>query len=78
MELAKAVQKQVVMELNFIREMAVQEGAARTAEAIDRLLADRKGRFEKMVKRMKTAEKKVSRSDREDRRDRRRTREKTR
>ena len=68
--LAKAVQKQVVTELSFIRDFALEEGAVRTVEAIDRLLADRNERFEKMVKRMATEEK-VRRSDRDDKRDRR-------
>jgi len=69
--LAKAVQKQVVTEINFIRELALKEGAVRTTEAIDRLLADRNKRFEKMIKRIEAAEEKVRRSDQDDRRDRR-------
>lgn len=71
MGLAKAVQKQVVTELNFIREFALEERAVRTVEAIDHLLADRNERFKKMFKRMATEEEQVRRSNRDDRRDRR-------
>jgi len=52
LNLTKAVQKQVISELNFIREFAVEEGAVKTTEAIDRLLASREERFEKIINKM--------------------------
>ena len=52
-ELAKSARNQVIKELNFLKTVAVGEGAKKTAAAIDALLADRKVRFEKMIAQMK-------------------------
>ena len=52
-ELAKSARDQVIKELNFLKTVAVGEGAKKTAAAIDALLADRKVRFEKMIAQMK-------------------------
>ena len=51
--IAKSAQEQVIKELNFLKTVAVGEGAKKTAAAIDALLADRKVRFEKMIAQMK-------------------------
>ena len=48
--LAKAVQEQIVRELTFIRELAVEEKAAKTTAAIDGLLMMRKERFNATLK----------------------------
>jgi len=74
LNLAKAVQRQVASELNFIRELAVEEGAVKTTEAIDRLLTSRKERFEEVIKKMEEEKKKARRIEREGRRDKRPTR----
>ena len=37
------------MELIYLRKLAVEEGAAKTTEAIDRLLANRERRLERMA-----------------------------
>ena len=52
-ELAKSARDQVIKELNFLKTVAVGEGAKKTTAAIDALLADRKGRFEKLIAQMK-------------------------
>ena len=51
--IVKSAQEQVIKELNFLKTVAVGEGAKKTAAAIDALLADRKVRFEKMIAQMK-------------------------
>lgn len=50
--LAKAVQRQVTTELNFLRKFAVEEGAVKTTKAIDLLLANRRQRFKGILERM--------------------------
>ena len=52
-KLVKSVRDQVIKELNFLKTVAVGEGAKKTTAAIDALLADRKGRFEKLIAQMK-------------------------
>jgi len=52
-ELAKSARDQVIKELNFLKKVAVGEGAKKTAAAIDVLLADRKERIEKLIAQMK-------------------------
>jgi len=47
--LAEAVRDQVADELKFIRDIAVKEGAIKTAAAIDIVLADRNERYAKIV-----------------------------
>ncbi|HUT29258.1 MAG TPA: hypothetical protein VMX13_05655 [Sedimentisphaerales bacterium] len=61
MDLAEAVNKQTVAELVFVRQVAVEEGALKTAAAIDGLLLDRQDRFEKVSKKIEMA---MRRSDR--------------
>jgi len=67
--LVKAMQNQVMAEFNFLRELAVEEGAEKTAAAIDGLIADREKRFEEITKKMEAAMKRLSR-EREGRRGR--------
>lgn len=74
MSLAEAVQKQIVVELNMVRGLAVEEGAVKTTEAIDRLLAKRTERFEQVMKRMREAREKMRLGEREERGERGRTR----
>ena len=74
LNLAKAVQRQVVSELDFIRELAVEEGAVKTTEAIDRLLTSREKRFEKVINTMEEEKKRARRIEQEERRNRRPTR----
>ncbi len=52
-KLAEAVRDQIVNELNFLKGIAVEEGAVKTAKAIEILLADRKERLDKTIKQMK-------------------------
>jgi uncharacterized coiled-coil protein SlyX len=81
--LVTAAQEQVMAELNFVREIAVEEGAEKTTAAIDGLIADRQQRFEEMTKKMEVAikrlkereEKRVRGRDRRDRTQRRRSRD---
>ena len=55
--LAKAVQKTTIAELTLLRNLAVEEEAEKTVQAIDQLLADRNNRFEKIIKKLQTEEK---------------------
>ena len=74
--LVKAVQKQVMAEFIFLRELAVEEGAEKTAAAIDGLIADREKRFKEITQKMEAAMKSNRRGrDRRDRETRRRSRE---
>jgi hypothetical protein len=50
--LEKIVQEQGKAELNFLRELAVEEGALKTIEAVDRLLANKDKRLEQIVEKM--------------------------
>lgn len=50
--LEKAVQEQGKAELNFLRELTVKEGAVKTTEAIDRLLASKDKQLEQIVGKM--------------------------
>ena len=47
--LEKVVQEQSKAELNFLRELAVKEGAVKTTEVIDRLLASKDKQLEQIV-----------------------------
>ena len=47
--LEKAVQEQSKAELNFLRALAVEEGAVKTTEVIDRLLTNRDKQLEQIV-----------------------------
>ena len=82
-ELVKAVQKQLLDELNVLREIAVEEEAVKTTAAIDKLLGDRQERFKKVLKRMDVENEKMQRKEhlrnkRERDRDRERDRERDR
>jgi len=68
--LARTVQEQITAELNFIRELAVEEGAVKTTEGIDRLLTSRNERFEELSKRIDEERKRERLRGREERRDR--------
>lgn len=50
--LEKIVQEQSKAELNFLRGLAVKEGAVKTTEAIDRLLASKDKQLEQIVGKM--------------------------
>ena len=63
MELVKAVQKQLLDELNVLREIAVEEEAVKTTAAIDKLLGDRQERFEKVLERMDVENEKMQRKE---------------
>jgi hypothetical protein len=52
LDLALAVQKQITAEFNFLRELAVKEGAAKTTAAIDGILLDRQERFKDVVEKL--------------------------
>ncbi|MHC4758668.1 MAG: hypothetical protein ACYTE8_08420 [Planctomycetota bacterium] len=51
--LSKRVQDQVTAELNYIRKAAQTEGAAQTLEAIDKIIANRNERFDRINKRVR-------------------------
>jgi len=70
--LVKTVQEQVMAELNFLRELAVEEGAEKTVAAIDGLIADREKRLEEITQKMEAAMKRLR--EREGRRSRDRDR----
>ena len=55
--LAKAVHNQVNAELEFLLEIAIEEGAEKTIDAIDQLLAARNTRFEKIIKKLQVEQK---------------------
>ena len=75
LDLVQAVQEQVTVEFNFLRELAVEEGAVKTTAAIDGLLADRQERFGKIIKKMENDRERLRRrSEQEDRRSRDRDR----
>lgn len=69
--LAKVVQKQVMAEFNFLRELAVEEGAEKTAAAIDGLIADREKRFEEITQKMEATMNRLRERDGRRGRDRR-------
>jgi len=50
--LEKAMQEQSKAELNFLRALAVEEGALKTTEAIDHLLASRDKQLEQIVRKI--------------------------
>jgi len=70
--LAKTAEEQITAELNFIRELAVEEGAAKTTAAIDGLLAHRQKRSEEINQKLEEARKRQR--AREERKDKDRSR----
>lgn len=53
-DLARAVQKQLIAELAFIRELALEEKATKTAAAIEGLLLDKQQRYAKVLMKLET------------------------
>jgi hypothetical protein len=49
LDLALATQKQITAEFDFLKEIAVKEGAVKTAAAIDGILLDRQERFKGVI-----------------------------
>ena len=74
LNLAKAVQEQIVAELDFIRKFAVEEGATKTTAAIDGLLMSRQERFEEIIRNMEEERRRTHLAEREERRGRDRDR----
>jgi len=69
-DLAKAAQGQAIAELVFVRELALEEGAVKTAAAIEGLLLDKQERLGKVLKKLEATMRKLQRSGRRSRRDR--------
>lgn len=69
--LASFVHEQIVKELNFIRELAVEEGAVKTTAAIDGLLMMRQERFDRIIERLEEMRRRLrTREERREGRDR--------
>jgi hypothetical protein len=69
LDLALAVQKQITAEFNFLRELAVKEGAAKTTAAIDGILLDRQERFKNVIEKLEKESERYRRfTEREERR----------
>jgi hypothetical protein len=69
LDLALAVQKQIIVEFNFLREIAVEERAVKTTAAINKMLLDRQERFKDVIEKLeKERERLHRRSEREERR----------
>ena len=58
-DLLNAANEQVIIELGLLRELAFEEGAKRTATAIDLLLVSRNERFEKAIQKLKKEKEKL-------------------
>ncbi len=66
------MQDQTVSELEFIRNLAVQEGAAKTVIAIDLAIDKRKARYDEMIQNIKERqEREAQRAERETKREHR-------
>jgi hypothetical protein len=84
LNLALAVQKQITAELNFLRELAIEEGAVKTTAAIDKILLARQERFKSVIEKLEREKERLRRTrEREEReekrgRDRDRSRERSR
>jgi hypothetical protein len=63
-ELADLVHKQIVDELVFIRQVAVEEGALKTVAATEALLLERQERFEKVFGKFERSMRRAERSGR--------------
>ncbi len=65
-----AVQKQTMAELEFIRDLAIQEGATKTAKAVELAMEKRKVRYDEMVQNVKERqEREAARAERESKRE---------
>ncbi|MHC4573865.1 MAG: hypothetical protein ACYS76_06995 [Planctomycetota bacterium] len=74
-DLAQAVHNQAIEELVLVRKLALEEGASKTAAAVEALLLDRQERYGKMLNKMEAEERRMMRrSERGYRRSRGRTR----
>lgn len=67
--LAKAVEEQIDAELTFVRQVAAEEGSLKTTAAIDGLILERQGRFDKIFRRMEASIRRGRRGQRGFRRD---------
>lgn len=81
LELVLAVQQQITTELDFLRQLAIEEGAVKTTVAIDRILSDRQVRYKDIIERFEREQERLRREEergradnRERGRDRRRSR----
>ncbi len=72
-KLIESVQEQVLAELQFVKDLAVEEKAEKTAAAIDGLIANRQKRFDEVLEKLEKR-----RQQEKKREDRRRDREPTR
>jgi hypothetical protein len=69
LDLALEVQKQITAEFKFLRELAVKEGATKTAAAIDGILLDRQERFKDVIEKLEKETERYHRlAEREERR----------
>ena len=66
LSLGRAVQKQVMAELNIIRKTAAEEGATKTVAAVDYLILKRGTQLEDLVRKSELARKKALRQKREE------------
>ena len=65
-KMLEASQKQTEAELNFIRNLAIEEGASKTVKAVDIVIEKRKERFEQMIQSAKERqERDTERTERE-------------
>ncbi len=62
--LAEAAHKQVLTELGLIRQLAVEEGASKTAAAIEAVLLERQQRFGEVLRRAEMARRRMRRNER--------------
>lgn len=77
--LARSVNEQIVREFNFIRELAVEEGAEKTAAAIDGIITMRQERFDRFIADLEEIKKRIKeREGRREGRDRDRDRDRDR
>jgi len=72
--LGRAVQKQVMAELNIIRKTAAQEGAIKTVAAVDYLILKRGTQLEELVRKSELARKQAIRKKRQEEKEAQRTR----
>ncbi len=69
LDLILAAQKQNIAELKFLRELAVEEKAAKTTAAIDGILLDRQERFKGVIEELEKKSERLRRlSERDERR----------
>jgi len=61
--LSRRVQDQVIAELNYIRTFAEMEGAEQTLAAIDKVIASRKDRFDRIAQRIREEQAKAAQNE---------------